>query len=340
MASPDRASLYEDDERAPPQTDAPPPMDSLSPPPIDSLDLGEEDTEPTQIRFLVSNGAAGSVIGKGGATITEFQTKSGARIQLSRTNEYFPGTSERIVMVSGTFDEVMLGMELILTKLVGEVNTTTEDRNEYDPRAKLQIIVPTTCCGCIIGKGGSTIKSFIEDSQAGIKISTQDNNYGGLNDRLVTVTGSLDEQLRAIYSIFSKLVEDSHYPQTLHAPFSYAGVHYSSSPYGYMPPSDGILNQNGPNGGGKYRNNKEDRSNSLTFGVADDHIGLVLGRGGRNIMEISQVSGARIKISDRDDFISGTRDRKVTVTGSQGAIRMAEDMIMQKIAYATENSEI
>lgn len=34
---------------------------------------------------------------------------------------------------------------------------------------------------------------------------------------------------------------------------------------------------------------QEDRSNSVTIGVADDHIGLVVGRGGRNVMEISQV---------------------------------------------------
>ena len=34
---------------------------------------------------------------------------------------------------------------------------------------------------------------------------------------------------------------------------------------------------------------QEDRSNSVTIGVADGHIGLVVGRGGRTIMEISQV---------------------------------------------------
>ncbi|MBA0598466.1 hypothetical protein Gorai_008228, partial [Gossypium raimondii] len=85
-----------------------------------------------------------------------------------------------------------------------------------------------------------------------------------------------------------------------------------------------------PNGtGGKFPNHKEDRSNSITIGVPDEHIGLVLGRGGRNIMEISQVSGARIKISDRGDFMSGTTDRKVTITGSQRAIHQAECMIMQ-----------
>lgn len=58
--------------------------------------LSENAEKPTYIRFLVSNAAAGSVIGKGGSTINEFQTKSGARIQLSRNHEFFPGTSDRI----------------------------------------------------------------------------------------------------------------------------------------------------------------------------------------------------------------------------------------------------
>ena len=95
-----------------------------------------------------------------------------------------------------------------------------------------------------------------------------------------------------------------------------------------------------------FYNQQEERSNSVTIGVADEHIGLVVGRGGRNIFEISQVeiphsffcllscwlcrkflliwqlwgsllnglltlqlSGARIKISERGDFMSGTSDR-------------------------------
>lgn len=66
-------------------------------------------------------------------------------------------------------------------------------------------------------------RSFIEDSQAGIKISPQDNNYYGQNDRLVTLTGSFDEQMRAIELIVSKLAEDPHYAQSMNSPFSYPG---------------------------------------------------------------------------------------------------------------------
>ncbi|XP_021295980.1 protein BTR1 isoform X1 [Herrania umbratica] len=313
-----------------------------SPPPPPKSPTSETGEKHTYIRFLVSNAAAGSVIGKGGSTITEFQSKSGARIQLSRNHEFFPGTSDRIIMISGTIDEVLKAMELILAKLLNELNI--EENDDVEPRTKVRLIVPNSSCGSIIGKGGATIKSFIEDSQAGIKISPQDNNFYGLNDRLVTLTGTLDEQMRAIDLILSKLSEDPHYLQAMHAPFSYAGIFFSGFhgiPYAYVLPSVATATYNSmsypPNGaGGKFQNHKEDRSNSVTIGVADGHIGLVLGRGGRNIMEISQLSGARIKISDRGDFMSGTTDRKVTITGSQRAIRQAESMIMQKVAYATD----
>lgn len=79
----------------------------------------------THIRFLVSNAEAGSVIGKGGTTISEFQSQSGARIQLSRNHEFFPGTSDRIIMVSGTFDEILKAVDLILSKLLNEVLINT-----------------------------------------------------------------------------------------------------------------------------------------------------------------------------------------------------------------------
>jgi len=67
------------------------------------------------------------------------------------------------------------------------------------------------------------LRSFIEDSQAGIKISPQDNNYYGQNDRLVTLTGTLEEQIRAIELIVSKLAEDPQYAQSMNSPFSYPG---------------------------------------------------------------------------------------------------------------------
>lgn len=69
----------------------------------------------------MSNAAAGSVIGKGGSTITDFQSQSGARIQLSRNQEFFPGTTDRIIMISGIINDILKAVELILAKFLSEV---------------------------------------------------------------------------------------------------------------------------------------------------------------------------------------------------------------------------
>ncbi|MCD7447243.1 Protein btr1 [Datura stramonium] len=302
------------------------PRKSQSPPPS-----SDHEENKISVKFLLSNAEAGSIIGKGGSTISDFQSRSGARIQLSRNNEFFPGTMDRIVMVSGPIDDVLKAVDLILNKLLDE--SYVEDGGDVGPRSRVRLVVPNSSCGGIIGKGGAVIKSFIEDSRAGIKILPQDDNFPGLHDRLVIVIGTLGEQMRAIELILSKLAEDSHYVQNMNAPFPYAA--YVGMNYG---PPNGV--------GGRFPNNRyqnkiqsnsEDMNNSVTIGVADERIGLVLGRNGRSVMEISQVSGARIKISDRGDFMSGTSDRKVTITGSQRAISMAESMISKKVATVSES---
>lgn len=61
-------------------------------------------------------------------------------------------------------------------------------------------------------------RSFIEDSKAGIKISPLD---FGLSDRLVTLSGTMEEQMRAIALILTKLTEDDDYSQQVHSPNSY-----------------------------------------------------------------------------------------------------------------------
>ncbi|XP_042011697.1 protein BTR1-like [Salvia splendens] len=306
------------------ELDAPPSeAQQIESPPHKSTDNEEK---ATHVRFLLSNAEAGAIIGKGGSTINEIKSQSGIRIQLSRNNECFPGTSDRIIMLSGGVDGILMATELILSRLMDEFYP--EDGAEMDPEYKIRMVVPNSSCGGIIGKAGANIRSLIEETGADIRISPQDMYYPGLQDRIVTVAGALTQQMRAIALIIWKLMEDPYYQQSANTPFPYAALMYNAMNYG----------QNGP--GMMYQNNrqpnKDDRSTSMTIGVADEHIGLVVGRGGRNLMEITQLTGARIKISDRGDFMPGTSDRKVTITGSENAIHAAESMISAKVASAAE----
>lgn len=311
----------------------------------------------SSIRFLISNVAAGSVIGKGGVTISEFQSQSGARIQLSRNHEYFPGTSDRIIALSGTVKEVLSALHLILSKILNEIEN--EDGRELKTN-QIKLLVPNSVCGAIIGKGGATIKSFVENSNANIKLSPLEQTISGLNDRVVTVTGTLEQQLRAVALIVTKLSEDPSYNQYASMSFPYAGAAtsvlglrgrlaattlpsggYGGTPYlssggngsfrskGLMPPLVPV-----PTSPGQVSVPLVPASpttTSVTLAVPDEHVGAVVGRGGKTITDIQQTSGVRIKISDRGDFIPGTTDRKVVITGTADGVRMAKQLVTQKL---------
>ncbi|PNT75255.1 hypothetical protein BRADI_1g29160v3 [Brachypodium distachyon] len=190
---------------------APPPpppllMDSPSTTASDDEDhhhhhQGSDGGKKKHVMFLVSHMEAGCIIGKAGSIVKSMESQSGARINISRHDQLFPGTTSRVVLVSGLFNQLMDAMELILERLVYQGDQV------IDSKATIALVVPSVCCGALIGKGGATLKAITQKASAGIKISPQDNSYG-LHDRLVTITGSLDNQLRAIFLILSKLLED------------------------------------------------------------------------------------------------------------------------------------
>ena len=71
-------------------------------------------------KLLVSNSAAGAVIGRAGGAIGALQAASGARLQLSRAREYFPGTQDRVLLIAGSMESVLTALHLVLQKLAAE----------------------------------------------------------------------------------------------------------------------------------------------------------------------------------------------------------------------------
>ena len=51
------------------------------------------------MKLLVPDRLAGAIIGKGGSGIVELETQSGCALRLSASGVYFPGTSERVMVV-------------------------------------------------------------------------------------------------------------------------------------------------------------------------------------------------------------------------------------------------
>jgi RNA-binding protein Nova len=52
----------------------------------------------------------------------------------------------------------------------------------------------------------------------------------------------------------------------------------------------------------------------MTMQVPDAVVPIILGKGGAIMREIQQRSGARIRVSQKGEYVPGTTDRMVTIT--------------------------
>ena len=64
--------------------------------------------------------ADGDPLGKGGVAIGELQRISDTHIQLSQATEHFPGTSERMALVTGDLSKALMALHLIFARLKNE----------------------------------------------------------------------------------------------------------------------------------------------------------------------------------------------------------------------------
>uniref|UniRef100_A0A8C4R860 K Homology domain-containing protein n=1 Tax=Eptatretus burgeri TaxID=7764 RepID=A0A8C4R860_EPTBU len=183
------------------------------------------------LKVLIPSYAAGSIIGKGGQTIVQLQKETGTTIKLSKSKDFYPGTTERVALIQGLPDALNAAHDFIAER-IREVPTAT-GKNESgtpmqpqtavtpDRMKQAKIIVPNTTAGLIIGKAGATVKSMMEQSGAWIQLS-QKPEAGSLQERVATVSGEPNQVRRAVQLIVQKIQEDPQSGSCLN--ISYAGI--------------------------------------------------------------------------------------------------------------------
>ena len=65
--------------------------------------------------------------------------------------------------------------------------------------------------------------------------------------------------------------------------------------------------------------------------VPDSRIGAIIGKKGEVINQLKALCDVRIRISDRDDFVPGTRNRKVSISGTAEAVGITQALIRQRL---------
>lgn len=230
-----------------------------------------ESTSRVIFKILVSNNNAGSIIGKSGRTISDLQQQSSARIRLSQAGDFFPGTNDRVCLISGAVDNAKTAISLVLEKLHhlqieedsqldSESPPNATDSNDLKYNYSARILVPAAACGMILGREGSTIKKLKDDACASsVRLSPKvtDHYIPRTFERILTVSGGTLESCVT----FAKSILDgfTRHPETcryLNTTTSYYGTSYaaaSTSPilqYSTSPPpmQPGLLSSSPPSG--------------------------------------------------------------------------------------------
>ena len=351
-------------------------------------------------KLLVPNAAAGALIGNSGQTIRELMQRFQAEIRLSRHGDYFPGTSERVCVITGDVDNVCSVTEYVFQATKKEAEHNKSSGIDDKRCSQLQMVVSHIAAGMIVGKGGEKVKQISEDSGARIKITRKEECHPSVSERIVYVEGSPNQVLTAANLIIRKMRDDprakeweeitsyrgyadrdrdgasykspssraSEYSRHMHAQLS-PDSRVTSSLYGgqdssrypgdrhedlqrsiYSTRSDALLKEleyvatrpllsdldalrpgmgSGSSNFGTNMAMPGATLCTLEVAIPENMMPGFMGRGRYSIMDIEEITGARLDASDQS--IPGTMNHRIIIHGNLSTAQAAHSMVMQRI---------
>jgi len=239
---------------------------------------------------------------------------------------------DRILLVSGTVDQLLTALHLVLSKLMSEPTALLSVQTKEGDKLQLRMLVHTRLCGTLIGKGGATIRSFNEDSHAAFNISPPP-ALPGLTERVVKISGDLDGLMRAVALVVTKLSENPDYHLLTDANLSYSarfggGGHSGGGGGGGY---GGDRQMGGPSSGSGVAGGFGVPTTTMTLAIPEDRVGTVIGKQGAVINQIKDLVKVSIRISKRGEHLPGTNDRACEITGAPDAVELAQRLIMQRL---------
>ncbi|KAI8800349.1 hypothetical protein BJ742DRAFT_86383 [Cladochytrium replicatum] len=234
----------------------------------------------------------GLIIGRKGETLKRIEDTCNVKVQINAPEGAPDG--DRRAILTGTEENIQKAREMISDILghgskggrSGGMSFLTGS-NAVAPGTKtVQVPVPRSKVGHVIGMKGATIRSLEEQSGAKIVVAADSESDPSSTTRQVTVSGTDDA-----IDLAKRLIDDV----------------VNSAP---------TRRPGGYDAGGE----KE------VMRVPSDKVRLIIGRGGETIRSIQSQARVRVDIEEENGPI-----RNITVSGTLDGIRMAKDMIEEKI---------
>eukprot|EP01055_Gregarina_sp_Pseudo9_P005332 Gregarina_sp_Pseudo_9__5331@NODE_62_length_4681_cov_83_747092_g57_i0_p2_GENE_NODE_62_length_4681_cov_83_747092_g57_i0NODE_62_length_4681_cov_83_747092_g57_i0_p2_ORF_typecomplete_len343_score37_16KH_1/PF00013_29/1_6e12KH_1/PF00013_29/2e15KH_2/PF07650_17/7_6KH_2/PF07650_17/0_00016KH_5/PF13184_6/4_5KH_5/PF13184_6/0_042KH_4/PF13083_6/0_079KH_4/PF13083_6/3_6SLS/PF14611_6/3_9e02SLS/PF14611_6/0_33_NODE_62_length_4681_cov_83_747092_g57_i033424370 len=182
-------------------------------------------------KLLISNLVTGSLIGKNGGTINAIRTQTGCNVRVSSSGPqgFFPGTSDRVVILNGTKQALEQAIVFILSALKeapqhlsGEASNRVGELPTGSGNLELRFVVPNSTVSLIIGKGGSRINQLRESTGAKIQISSREPSGRMEAERIINVSGDFEHVRNSALMIAAIIQEDPTLRDFMH--FTYPAV--------------------------------------------------------------------------------------------------------------------
>ncbi|CAG2109616.1 unnamed protein product [Medioppia subpectinata] len=177
---------------------------------------GGDQTKET-VFVYIPNSAVGAIIGTGGTTIREMILNSGANIKVAQpTKEEAERVAQdmRRVTIVGNPESQWKAQYMIFRKVTVEgFSAIPQDSLSPEPKLKVEILIPSSQVGRIIGKGGSVVREMQRNTRAIIKLPEESvgggsggGGDGGAEETPVYIIGDFlstqaaQRQIRALVS--------------------------------------------------------------------------------------------------------------------------------------------
>ncbi|XP_059142521.1 far upstream element-binding protein 1-like isoform X5 [Physella acuta] len=252
----------------------------------------------------------GLIIGKGGEQITRLQAETGCKVQIAADSGGMP---DRPCTLTGSPTSIMMckqAMQQIIERGQGGGPHMGGMDGMGEGGTVVEMNIPGSKVGLIIGKGGETIRQLQE--RAGVKmVMIQDSNAPSAHDKPLRISGDPSKCQRAKEMVLDLLAEKDGVPRPGGGG---GGFNEFGSPMGHM--------GHGGGGGGP---------NGMDIGVPRQGVGLVIGKGGDMIKKIQTETGAKVQFKPDD---GQSQDRICSVTGPPDKVQQAVRMIQDLLAKA------
>jgi len=296
------------------------------------------------LRFLMNQKQASQVIGRNASNIKNLRDQTECNITLSSREH-----EKRILTIAAK--------KSISMKTVSRLGEILEaENNEYGKSTKLvpitlTLVIPKNICGMIIGKGGEALKDLRVKSGAQINISAD--CLPKSDERTCQITGnniSVTQAIDLLIGIMIKAAIDEskgEFKGTPSAEIRAYDPKNAEEPAGRSEKDDKLMQM-----ATAFMTANQMINPTLEYSpieindqlqelrVPNQHMGAIIGKGGKRIGEIRMMSGCNIHV-ERSDADSNYGMRRLTLKGTKQQITMAAYLVNQTISsFSTAEPKI